>query len=1156
MRLLTLELERYGPFTGRTISFSADANLHVVFGQNEAGKSSALAAITDLLFGIERQTRFNFLHDARELRIGGTVIANDGRSLAFRRRKGNKDTLVGMQDEAIGEDSLAPYLGKMTREVFCNAFGLDSDTLRRGAEDMLTNEGEIGASLFAAASGLRGLSELRRHLEDEATSIFASRASKDRKFYIALRRFEEAGRAIRGRELKAAYWKDLNEKIEKLSRRLEEIRELRGVKAVQRTRLLRNKRIAPLVQLIDDDLKRLDSLGTLPELPVDFCEGLANALDAVRKGSEAKQRAQDDEVKAVRNDAEVLVDEQVLARAGDVLRAMSDMGAFANGRRDLPRIQAEVDEYRRLLGESAVKLGMPDETAVEAAQPTAAAQALAEKMISEGHRLTDAVERNRTALRTEQTALSRLEQQRSSNGGSVDPQPLRLRWSQLAPSLRSLDKLAEAKHMVRAEEVNLREAAARLYPPVSDLDALARVPIPGAETLSRYDNDLARLEREVAHERDRLTAATAAVSDAEAKLRDLTSVRPVASPDVIAAKRQERDATWNEVRGALFGSLESLATDQRVDLVTRFERRSSEADLIADQAVSEADRVAAFAVQSLRLKEERAKEADATARIRSLEERRQEVLKSWGAAWQSAGIAPLLPTEMAHWRIILEGLLERREKLIGQRERLAELETAIRVIEPEVRVLAAEVGLRDADRPDIAAICDGIETRLKALTEAWDNSRDLETRIRDTQHRIDEFVEACKEGELGLEQWSQGWSAAATAIGLRSGATIDEARAALAVWNEVPKAIRERDNRARRVSGMQREVDAFERSVRDLVATIAPDLGTMPADAAVKILNDRVTAARAAESRKTETQRRLVEATRARRDTDSVLREAEARLGALSAELPAGCNPTELLDQLRLRNRVLELLSEHRKHLITQGDGHDEAHLRAELASFNVDEVQSRVQILLEEEQSLEREGQEVFAAHEQALRERDAAEQGMGAELAAQQRASAEAELIETSREWAVLKFGALLLSTLIDRRRANQNDPLMARAGALFATLTGGSFEGLGQDYDDHDNATLIGRRSSGPVVPLTGMSTGARDQLYLALRLAYLEDYASRAEPPPFIGDDLFATFDEDRTAHGLAALAAIGRRVQPIVFTHHQHVADIAREKVGAEVLSLS
>ena len=63
------------------------------------------------------------------------------------------------------------------------------------------------------------------------------------------------------------------------------------------------------------------------------------------------------------------------------------------------------------------------------------------------------------------------------------------------------------------------------------------------------------------------------------------------------------------------------------------------------------------------------------------------------------------------------------------------------------------------------------------------------------------------------------------------------------------------------------------------------------------------------------------------------------------------------------------------------------------------------------------------------------------------------------------------------------------------------------------------------------------------------------ASRAEPAPFIGDDLFATFDEDRTAYGLAALAEIGHLVQRIVFTHDRHVAELARTKVEAEVLML-
>ena len=211
MRLLRLDLDRYGPFTGRTLSFPPEARLHVVHGPNEAGKSCALAAVTDLLFGIERQTRYDFLHEGKDLRIGAEIVGRDGSRLTFRRRKGNKNTLLGPDDSPIADDALLPYLGGLTRDVFCRAFGLNAETLRRGAEDMLRSDGEAGASLFAAASGLRGLSDLRRSLEDEASTIFAPRASKDRRFYQALDRFEDARKAIRECELRAGDWKALNE---------------------------------------------------------------------------------------------------------------------------------------------------------------------------------------------------------------------------------------------------------------------------------------------------------------------------------------------------------------------------------------------------------------------------------------------------------------------------------------------------------------------------------------------------------------------------------------------------------------------------------------------------------------------------------------------------------------------------------------------------------------------------------------------------------------------------------------------------------------------------------------------------------------------------------------------------------------------------------
>ena len=69
----TLIFERYGAFTDRTLELRADARLHVVLGANEAGKTSALCAIGDLLFGFGKTMGFGFLHDETTLRIGARL---------------------------------------------------------------------------------------------------------------------------------------------------------------------------------------------------------------------------------------------------------------------------------------------------------------------------------------------------------------------------------------------------------------------------------------------------------------------------------------------------------------------------------------------------------------------------------------------------------------------------------------------------------------------------------------------------------------------------------------------------------------------------------------------------------------------------------------------------------------------------------------------------------------------------------------------------------------------------------------------------------------------------------------------------------------------------------------------------------------------------
>jgi uncharacterized protein YhaN len=120
----------------------------------------------------------------------------------------------------------------------------------------------------------------------------------------------------------------------------------------------------------------------------------------------------------------------------------------------------------------------------------------------------------------------------------------------------------------------------------------------------------------------------------------------------------------------------------------------------------------------------------------------------------------------------------------------------------------------------------------------------------------------------------------------------------------------------------------------------------------------------------------------------------------------------------------------------------------------------------------------------------------------------------------------------------------------------LTHGSFEALRVELDDKDVAHLIGVRPDGARVPVSGMSTGTADQLYLALRIAAVTDYLDRAAGLPFIADDLFINFDDDRAAAGFRVLGELAEKTQVLFFTHHQHLVEIARATLGGSLSVIS
>jgi len=59
MRFEQLRLERFGHFADKSLDLRAD-KIQLIYGPNASGKSTIRAAISELLFGIEDRTTYDF----------------------------------------------------------------------------------------------------------------------------------------------------------------------------------------------------------------------------------------------------------------------------------------------------------------------------------------------------------------------------------------------------------------------------------------------------------------------------------------------------------------------------------------------------------------------------------------------------------------------------------------------------------------------------------------------------------------------------------------------------------------------------------------------------------------------------------------------------------------------------------------------------------------------------------------------------------------------------------------------------------------------------------------------------------------------------------------------------------------------------------------
>jgi uncharacterized protein YhaN len=869
MRLLGLDLDRYGPFTDMRLVFRPDARLHVVHGPNEAGKSCSLAALTDLLFGIERNTRFDWLHPGKELRLGAVLRTRDGEEFRFRRRK-NKPVLSDHADAAMPDSALAPFLGGLTRDVFRRSFGLDAEGLRKSAEDLRHTDGELGAALFSAASGLRGVSDAKTVLEKEADEIFGERKSKDRTFYQALSRYEDARKLLRDSETRAGDLKALREQVANHERRRQEIRDRRSAIAVEQARLARLRRAAPILQVIDADEARLAALAGVPSAASGTGALLLDALAAHATVAKAYADAGTRLQRAVTVLENIAVDEALLDRADDVERLRTDLGEYRKGAKDLPSVDRELEAAARDLAVLAARLGIaPAEIVLR--QPDDASRVLVEALAAQGRLLETRLEARTGERDARREELARKRQERGSRAALRDPRPLRERRSALADAVRLAEQVAEQAPALDLESAALARDAARLDPPVRDVPRLAQSGMPGHETIALAVNQLVALDTELRDSRVARDAARQECAALTASLDDLAAGGAVPTPDLIAALRAERDAHWSALSRTLFGAPDAPTGPALHETVAAFERAKAEADRLADAAAGDAQRVASHADTSRRLARATADAHTHASTVEALDKRRSVLLSEWRFRWEDAGIDPVEPGLMTGWRLQVDGLLSRLARLDERRLILQRMQEEVAAARPAVDDLLADLGLVPSHGLLLPAVAQRIDAEIERLAKAWDDARDQDTLLSDLERRVGDTDAAVVKASAALDAWRETFRAALPRIGLSGEATPAEAEAILAAWRDAPKAKATHDALVRRVTGLRRDGAQFETAVAGLAGDIAPDLAGQDPESVLRTLHQRLTAAREARTRRGEALKHRAEAQRAVEQADEGL---------------------------------------------------------------------------------------------------------------------------------------------------------------------------------------------------------------------------------------------------------------------------------------------
>jgi len=1146
MRFQRLHIPAFGPFTNLELSFPPTENdFHVIYGGNEAGKSSLLRAIRDLLFGIHGQSPDNFLHDYKNLRVRGEIENRAGERLEFQRRKGNKDTLLDRNGKPLLDGALRPFLGSVDLAYFSAMFGLGGSELREGAAQLLAGEGEIGNALFSASLGGTPIQRVLDALVAESEQFFKGRATTNvsirpaAKLYTDL--LKESRKAIVSSETWDVLETDLAEKTASKTRLDEEISDiLRDLAWIQRC-----EDALPTVGRLNLEMKTLSELPALPEVASDFVARARSARNAVTESSGNVKTAAE-QVTQLQSQLENCATSPAVIAVADALDLLhEDLGAYRLQKSTLKKLNTELAGLEPILRAGMKTLEVEGEfESLETLRLSSAVQMSCKEAADTLHEALS----NQTDVKDKVVVLnSEIEDDEKELTllPETDLTPLREALEDAAEATEANKTLAGSQSAV-AKLVRVVATEQALVPGVpQDLEAVSRLAVPSPATIRKFRGRFDKLERDIEVANRLIRDEKVTVNTLENELRRLERRGELPSEDSLNEARKHRDHGWQLVLADWKGGGAKEELDPALPLVEAFPRAIISADMIADQLRLDAETVAQAEEKRLQILNSHQKIADANESLDLLQVDVKKCQISWEAEWAPIGVPARSPVEMEEWR---ENWVRLRET-IGK---LREAEDAVGSKGAQVqqaREKLAAVLLDSSEKPFSVLYAAAIQ--LVQQGEKSSGRRDaIDERLKKAKKSLANLDRKSAELRSAVKSAEANWKLRCRSAGLAEDTTsesgmrlLQERKELLAKFDSWSKLSGE----AKITSG---HIEQYEQRVSKNAVSlgIEADLTESQEAGLWKALSQ----ARKAQAEHDQLTSQVTDAqTNLATVRQTEIREMQAleelmRLSGLDD--PDELEP--LLANLENRTRVQDRIESHRETLSGLARGQSLEEFIARVQAENADDLPRRKALLETNKETKKTELQGVESVLGELSRQKKELEKA--GDAAADFRQQAEyvaATLKQDASRFIRLRLAAHFLRNQIERFREENQGPLLEKSGQVFQQMTRNAFEGLAAEFNDEDVPVMVGRKANGANVPVEGMSDGSRDQLYLALRIAAMDRYLEEHEPMPLILDDLLITFDNERTTAILPQLANLARRTQIFLFTHHEHLVELCHETLG-------